>query len=186
MILPFSPAILILWAPGGMRFTCYYYRGAYYKSFWADPPACAVSEPRKTYWGENSFPLIMQNIHRYFLYLAIFFVVILAYDAWKAMWFADPATGSTHFGIGIGTLVLTMNATLLGGYTFGCHSFRHLVGGFKNQLSKSPVQRKAYQCASCLNRGHMNWAWCSLFGVAFADIYVRLCSMGILTDWRIF
>ena len=25
--LPFSAALLILWAPGGFRFTCYYYRG---------------------------------------------------------------------------------------------------------------------------------------------------------------
>lgn len=186
MIIPFSPALLILWAPGGMRFTCYYYRGAYYKSFWADPPACAVSEPRKTYLGENSFPLIMQNIHRYFMYLAIVFVILLIYDAFKAMWFIDPATGEKTFGIGVGTLVLTLNATLLGGYTFGCHSFRHLVGGFKDRLSKSPVQRKVYDCASCLNRGHMNWAWFSLFGVMFADVYVRLCSMGIWTDWRIF
>ena len=43
---PFSAAMLILWAPGGFRFTCYYYRGAYYKAFWADPPSCAVGEPR--------------------------------------------------------------------------------------------------------------------------------------------
>src|SRR5438874_3707529 len=67
----FSPALLVLWAPGGFRLTCYYYRGAYYKAFWADPPACTVGEPRKTYWGERSFPLIMQNVHRYFLYLAV-------------------------------------------------------------------------------------------------------------------
>ncbi len=183
-VLPFSPAFLILAGPAGMRFTCYYYRGAYYKSFWADPVACTVTEPRKTYRGENSFPLIMQNIHRYFLYPAIVFVMILGYDALKAMWFPD-ANGDTHFGIGVGTLVLTMNAILLGGYTFGCHSFRHLVGGFKDQLSKSPVRKKAYVCVSCLNRGHMIWAWCSLAGVAFADIYVRLVSMGIWTDWRI-
>jgi hypothetical protein len=168
-----------------MRFTCYYYRGAYYKSFWADPPACAVSEPRKKYWGENSLPLILQNVHRYFMYLAVIFVIILAYDAYKAMWFVDAA-GNTTFGIGVGTLVLALNATLLGGYTLGCHSFRHLVGGFKDQLSKSPVKRTAYACSSCLNRGHMNWAWCSLFGVAFADIYVRLVSMGIWTDIRLF
>src|SRR3954468_22593403 len=32
--LPVTPALLILWAPGGFRFTCYYYRGAYYKAFW--------------------------------------------------------------------------------------------------------------------------------------------------------
>ena len=55
--LPFSAALLILWAPGGFRFTCYYYRGAYYKAFWADPPSCTVGEPRKRYLGERSFPL---------------------------------------------------------------------------------------------------------------------------------
>ena len=75
-LLPFSPALLILWAPGGFRLTCYYYRGAYYKAFWADPPACAVGEPRKSYRGERSFPLILQNVHRYFLYLALLFLVV--------------------------------------------------------------------------------------------------------------
>ena len=88
----FSPALLILWAPGGFRLTCYYYRGAYYKAFWADPPACTVGEPRKSYWGERSFPLIMQNVHRYFLYLALLIILILAYDVWKALWFVDPVT----------------------------------------------------------------------------------------------
>ena len=76
LFLPWSPAFLILWAPGGFRLTCYYYRGAYYKAFWADPPSCTVTEPRKFYRGENSFPLIIQNIHRYFLYLALVFLVI--------------------------------------------------------------------------------------------------------------
>jgi hypothetical protein len=72
--LPFSPAFFILVFPAGFRFTCYYYRGAYYKSFWADPPGCAVGEPRKGYWGEQSFPLILQNIHRYFMYAAVVFI----------------------------------------------------------------------------------------------------------------
>jgi hypothetical protein len=40
--LPFSPALLILPIPGLFRLTCYYYRGAYYKAFWADPPSCTV------------------------------------------------------------------------------------------------------------------------------------------------
>src|ERR1041384_894284 len=75
--IPFSPALLILWMPGGFRMTCYYYRGAYYKAFWADPPSCAVGEPRKSYLGENSFPLIIQNIHRYFLYIAVLFLFML-------------------------------------------------------------------------------------------------------------
>ena len=50
----YSPAMLILGFPLAFRLTCYYYRGAYYKAFWADPPACAVGEPRKSYLGEPS------------------------------------------------------------------------------------------------------------------------------------
>jgi hypothetical protein len=182
--LPFSPALLILWAPGGFRVTCYYYRGSYYKAFWADPPSCAVGEPRRRYLGENSLPLIVQNIHRYFLYLALIFLVFLAADVWNALWFTDAA-GQVSFGIGVGTIVLAINVTLLGGYALGCHSMRHLVGGGKDQLSRAALGRTGYNCASCLNRHHMKWAWCSLFWVAFSDVYVRLCSMGILTDWRI-
>jgi len=118
--LPWSPAFLILWAPGGFRLTCYYYRGAYYKAFWADPPAaCSVSESKKGYRGENSFPLIMQNIHRYFLYFALIFLVLLSLDVWRALWFEDPITGVVSFGIGVGTLVLALNVFFLGSYTLG-------------------------------------------------------------------
>ena len=183
--LPWSPAILVLWAPGLFRLTCYYYRGAYYKSFWADPPSCAVSEPRKTYRGENSFPLIIQNVHRYFMYIALFFIIFLSIDVWKALWFTDAVTGKESFGIGVGTLVLAINVVLLGGYTFGCHSLRHMVGGFMDRLSGKPVRLTMYKCVSCLNRKHMLWAWMSLFWVGFTDIYVRMCSMGVWTDWRI-
>jgi hypothetical protein len=182
--LPFSAALLILWAPGGFRFTCYYYRGAYYKAFWADPPSCAVGEPRTKYLGEQSFPLILQNIHRYFLYLALLFLVVLTYDLWKALWFAGP-DGGTRFGVGVGTIVLAINLVLLSGYTFGCHSFRHLVGGALDQFSGHPVRLKLYDAANCFNCRHMKFAWASLIAVAFADLYVRLCSMGVLTDWRL-
>ena len=183
--LPWSPALLILWAPGLFRLTCYYYRGAYYKSFWADPPSCTVSEPRKKYRGENSFPLIMQNVHRYFMYIALLFIVFLSIDVWKALWFTNAA-GEKTFGLGVGTLVLAVNVVLLGGYTFGCHSLRHVVGGFMNRLSGKPVRHNLYKCVSCLNRKHMLWAWMSLFWVGFTDIYVRMCSMGIWNDVRIF
>ncbi len=182
--LPFSPALLILWAPAGFRFTCYYYRGAYYKAFWADPSNCAVGELRSCYRGEHSLPLILQNIHRYFLYLALGFIVVLAWDAWKAMWFANP-DGAAHFGIGVGTLVLSVNVVLLSGYTLGCHVLRHLVGGRRKTLSDKPVRSKAYSCVSCLNKRHMLWAWMSLFWVGFTDLYVRLCAAGVWTDWRI-
>src|SRR5262245_11290593 len=177
--LPFSPAILILWAPGGFRVTCYYYRGAYYKAFWADPPACAVGEPRKHYIGESNWPLIIQNIHRYFLYFAIIFIGLLTWDAINAFRFDNG------FGIGVGTLVLCINVVLLAGYTFGCHSFRHIIGGRIDCISESPACHKLYTGCSALNRQHMLWAWMSLFSVMFADLYVRMCSMGYWRDWRI-
>lgn len=181
----FSPAFLILWAPGGFRFTCYYYRGAYYKAFWMDPVNCAVGEPRKGYRGERTLPLILQNVHRYFLYLAIVFIGLLTYDAIISYWFVSTSTNKGGFGIGIGSLILTINPILLGGYTFGCHSLRHLVGGKKDCIGSDPARKNLYAGVSCLNRGHMKWAWASLFWVGFTDVYVRLVSMGIWTDWRL-
>ena len=183
--LPFSPALFILWAPGLFRFTCYYYRGAYYKAFWADPPSCAVGEPRKTYCGEGSFPLVLQNVHRYFMYLAFPVWMVLVYDVWEALWFAD-ASGRMHFGIGVGTLVLLANVVLLYLYCTGCHSLRHLIGGRVDQLSCAPLRKRAYGFVSCLNRRHANWAWSSLFSVAFADLYVLLLSSGAFSDPRFF
>ena len=183
--LPFSPAFLIIGGPVGFRFTCYYYRGAYYKAFWADPPSCAVGEPRSSYLGERSFPLILQNVHRYFLYIALGFLVVLSYDVWKALWFVDPATGGTAFGVGVGTIVLAVNVVLLSGYTLGCHSLRHLVGGCNDCISTTAGGSAAYGCVSALNRRHMLFAWMSLCWVGFSDVYIRLCSMGIWTDFRI-
>ena len=183
--LPFSPALLILPFPALFRFTCYYYRGSYYKAFWADPPACSVGEPRNTYLGERFFPLILQNVHRYFMFFAVIFLFILSYDVWLATRWPDPA-GGTRFGVGLGTLVLLVNVVCLGGYTLGCHSMRHILGGFRDQFSKGRGFRTPYACATCLNSAHHRWAWVSLFTVAGSDVYIRLCSMGILTDPRIF
>jgi hypothetical protein len=183
-LLPWSPAILILWAPGGFRLTCYYYRGAYYKALWADPPSCAVGEPRGGYRGEAAFPLILQNVHRYFLYLALPFLLILAHDVWKALWFPGP-DGRTSFGVGVGTFVLLVNVVLLAGYTFSCHSLRHLVGGGRDEVSKAPLCAAAYGCVTALNRRHMVWAWMSLVWVAFSDLYVRMLATGVWSDARL-
>jgi len=177
--LPWSPAFLILPFPALFRFTCYYYRGAYYKAFWADPPSCAVSEPRKGYTGEHGMPLIVQNVHRYFMYFALVFLIFLWRDVYDAFNFGG------HFGIGLGTIVLLANTTLLTLYTFSCHSLRHLIGGRKDCLSASPISSACYSCVSGLNKKHMVWAWMSLFMVGFADIYVRMLAMGIWQDWRI-
>jgi len=182
--LPFSPAFLILWAPLGFRTTCYYYRKAYYRSFFLDPPACGVGEKHKNYKGETSFPFILQNIHRYFLYLAIIVVGFLTYDAYLAFFHWGPGN-TLGFGVGLGSIILLSNAVLLGLYTFSCHSLRHLVGGGADCFSCTAVgglKYGAWSVVSSLNKHHMLWAWLSLFSVGFADIYVRLVAMGIWTD----
>src|SRR6202161_2182980 len=76
-----SPAILILGGPLSFRATCYYYRKAYYRAFFLDPPSCAVGEPkwRKGYKGETKFPFVLQNLHRYLVLASVIFLVFL----WK-------------------------------------------------------------------------------------------------------
>lgn len=184
----FSPAFLILVFPGGMRFTCYYYRGAYYKAFWADPLNCAVGEPSfrgKNYRGERWFPLIFQNIHRYFFYIAALFVFVLLFDAIRAMWFDSPDGAGLQFGIGVGSLVLLINAILLGGYTFGCHCARHIAGGRLRRPFEAPASSACYSCVSWLTARHMTWAWISLVWVGLTDLYIRLLCVGAITDFRI-
>ena len=105
--------------PGGFRATCYYYRKTYYRAFWFSPPACAVAEPHKAYTGETRFPLIIQNVHRYFFYFALLVAGVLTYDAFLAFHGEDGG-----FGIGLGTVVLWVNVVLIWGYTLGCHSCR--------------------------------------------------------------
>ncbi|MBS1708153.1 MAG: succinate dehydrogenase [Armatimonadetes bacterium] len=198
-VLPFSPALIILPFPALFRFTCYYYRGAYYKAMWADPPACAVGEPRNAYTGEHGWPLIVQNVHRYFLYAALFFLLFLWHDAWKAFWFPIQQMSNYNprgqnpfpdvpvkFGVGLGSLVLLLNTSLLTFYTLSCHSLRHLVGGRRDDLSKSPRSLLCYTCVSGLNKNHMRFAWFSLFGVMLADLYVRLVASGVIKDIRFF
>ncbi|HEY3216798.1 MAG TPA: succinate dehydrogenase [Candidatus Eisenbacteria bacterium] len=175
-----SPALLILWMPLGFRATCYYYRKAYYRSFFADPIACAVGEPRsKGYCGEVTFPFVLQNLHRYFLYLAI---VILAFLWWDVVRAFDL---DGTFGIGGGSLAILFSTGTLTLYTFSCHSLRHLVGGkldcFSCVAGGGP-RHKAWSVVSRLNEHHMAWAWWSLFAVCFADFYVRMCSMGGIHD----
>ena len=180
---PFSPALLILAGPLGFRATCYYYRKAYYRAFFFDPPACAVSESRGSYSGETKFPLILQNVHRYFLYIAFVFLVFLWKDAIVAFNFDGK------FGMGLGTLVLLVNIILLTIYTFSCHSLRHLAGGKLDCFSCAAFGRpryKAWSLLTRLNERHMLCAWSSLISVGFADFYVRMVASGAIRDVRIF
>jgi hypothetical protein len=174
-----SPAFLILWGPGLFRLTCYYYRKAYYRSFWLAPAACAVRDAKGGYTGETRLPLSLQNFHRYLWYVAVLFVVVLTWDAILAFRFPDG------FGIGVGTLVMWVNVILLAGYTFSCHSCRHVCGGHVDVFSRAPVRYGLWRLISRLNERHPLYAWLSLFSVGLTDLYIRLVSMGVIRDLRI-
>ena len=180
-----SPAVLILWAPGAFRATCYYYRRAYYRIFFLDPVACAVGEPRKGYQGEAKFPFILQNSHRFFFIVTLFLLPILWWDVVRAF------TRDGHFVVGGGSLAILASTTLLTFYSLSCHSLRHLIGGridcFSCVVAGGPRQQ-AWGFVTRLNEHHMGFAWWSLLGVCFADFYVRMCSMGVIRDpvWTFF
>jgi hypothetical protein len=125
------------------------------------------------------FPFILQNLHRYAFYAAFVFIFILAFDIYKSTHFVDG------WGVSVGTLVLAMNVLLLSLYTFGCHSWRHLIGGRLDCFSCTPMARTRYglwKKATFLNDKHALWAWCSLFGVMLTDLYVRLVTTGVIND----
>jgi hypothetical protein len=154
-----------------------------HRAFCSIRTACAVGEPsNRKYRGETSFPLILQNIHRYFFYVAVVFILFLWHDAFRSFIFDG------HFGVGVGTLVLAVNVTLLSLYTFSCHSLRHLAGGKLDCFSCATFGRSrnsTWRGLSFLNERHMLFAWCSLVSVGFTDFYVRLVATGAIHDLRI-
>lgn len=178
-----SPAVFVLWVPLGFRGSCYYYRKAYYRAFFWDPPACARREPRgENYKGERVAPWVWSNIHRYFLYAAIIVLAFLWYDTVLAF------LPEGEFGVSVGSLVFLTNVVFLSLYTFSCHSLRHLIGGKMDCYScvtGGQTRRKLYKGISVLNKRHSLWAWLSLFSVLAADIYVRLLLAGMITDIRL-
>jgi hypothetical protein len=180
--LPASPAFLILIFPGSFRLTCYYYRKAYYRAMTGSPPACAVqpiAAGRRPYRGETAW-LLFQNLHRYALYFALLYLPILGADA-IASFVRDG-----QIGIGVGSVILCVNVCLLSGYTLGCHSFRHLVAGRSDCIScgQRTARLRWWSFSSWLNVRHAQFAWCSLVWVGLTDAYVRLVSMGVITDWN--
>jgi len=182
--IPVSGAMLILGGPASFRLTCYYYRKAYYRAFAMDPPGCAVGERNAHKYNGETKLFIFQNLHRFTLYVALAFLVFLWHDA---------ITGLIGWKDGVhlatGTLVITMNATLLSLYTFSCHALRHLVGGNVNSYSTAfmgGLRFKLWKIVSKLNEKHMLFAWMSLFGVGLTDFYVRCVCTHAITDFRIF
>jgi hypothetical protein len=177
-LLPQSPAFFLPGLAIAFRFTCYYYRGAYYKAFGLTPPNCAVRGVQRRYRGETML-LAFQNLHRYTLYGALLLIVCLWWEAISAFFHAG------RLGVGVGTLVMLVNAALLSAYIFGCHSWRHLIGGRLDCFTcerAMPPRYRLWRTSTWLNQRHMLFAWCSLFWVAFTDFYIYLVSSGTIRD----
>ena len=102
-----SPAFLILGVPLGFRATCYYYRKAYYRSFFWSPPACAVPDARRGLQRRDEVPVHPPE-HSPLLLLAVVRRAGLPVVG-RVMAFRFP----NGFGMGLGTLVLLANAALL-------------------------------------------------------------------------
>jgi hypothetical protein len=181
---PLSAALIILIFPLGFRLTCYYYRKAYYRSFWLSPPACGVAEPHSSYTGETRFPLIMQNIHRWFWYATFVVALILTWDAVLAFGAAPGESDGIHMGLG--TVLMWVNVALIWLYQLSCHSCRHIVGGRLRHFSKHPVRYRLWTWVSVLNKRHANYAWLSLFSVALVDLYIFLLAANVFDDPRFF
>ena len=174
-----APAMWIIGFPLVFRATCYYFRRTYYRSYFLSPPACAVPDRSKTYTGETKFPFILQNIHRYTWYIAALIFFILAWDAIQAFHFANG------WGIGLGSLIMTAEAALIGLYTFSCHSCRALCGGWADSFHDKPFWYRLWIAVSRLNVRHGTFFWVSLTFVVITDVYIRLLSYGVITDPRI-
>lgn len=176
------PGIFVVWAPLVFRGTCYYYRKAYFRSYFWHPRSCAVSEPRRgKYRGETAFPWILNNLHRFAFYVILVQVGFLLFDAIVAFDFGG------RLGIGLGSVLMLVNVLLLSGYTFGCHAFRHIAGGELDCFSCSRTARARFQLwkgITVLNIKHDRWAWASLVSVLLTDVYIRFLMAGLLHDPR--
>jgi hypothetical protein len=171
-----SPALLVVSVPIGVRATCYYYRKLYYRSFWLSPPACGVSDGHQRYSGESRFPLILQNLHRYFWAASVLVAMMLTFDAVNA--FRQPG----GIGLGIGTILIAANASAFWGYVLSCHACRHLVGGGLRSQAAHPLKHRLWKLTSKLNTRHGMFALISLPLVMVTDGYIRLVSAGVFSD----
>ena len=173
-----SPALLILIFPLGFRMTCYYYRKAYYRSFWLAPPACAVSDataPTPVSRGSLSCSRTCTATS------------------------STSASSSTSSSPSTRSPPSASPASGLG-FSVGhrrAHRERGPAVALLAELPRlpAPLRRRGQavlggadpppdlEGAHPAQREHMVFAWMSLVFVAFTDLYVRLVASGTIHDY---
>ena len=87
----------------------------------------------------------------------------------------ESFTFNDKFGIGVGSLLLTIDALFLSLYVCSCHSLRNLIGGNIDCLScANYVKKKGTSWVSYLNQIHGTYFWISLISIMLADFYIRI------------
>ncbi len=149
------------------------------RSSWRRPRARSPAWRGASTRARREFPLVLNNLHRIFFYFAAIVVGFLWYDAIRGLFYDGT------FGIGLGNGIMFVNVICLSAFTFGCNSWRHIIGGKMNCFSCSAsakTRHGAWQKVSILNGRHMQWAWISMFTVWGADLYIWLVSAGVFND----
>ena len=131
-----------------------------------------MNEPHKKYTGESRFPLIMQNVHRYFFYGGDRrSALILAYDAMLAL-IEKPD--------GLGTWILIVNAVLIDAVFPVVPLLPSHHGRSPEPLLQAPLRYRAWTWSPSSTPSTSSSRWVSMFSVMGADFYVRLVAKGII------
>jgi hypothetical protein len=116
-------------------------------------------------------------------------LAILWWDALQTLFAADHFFNFGYFQVSVGSIVYFANVLFLSNYSFGCHAFRHLIGGRLDCFScgnEGKTCLSFWEKVTKLNEHHQFWAWLSLFSVGFADFYTRCVSSKAFTDIVLF
>lgn len=183
----YSPTVLILPLIALFRLSCYAFRKGYYRHVFSHPQACLnterVDKEGRNYTGETGF-FSLENFHRYFLYLAIIVLPFFYYDIYYSMFYQG---GFLVFRVG--TIIMVTEVIFVTLWTFSCHAFRHLIGGYKDCYSCTAMgkgQKSVFNGQSILNRYHEVFAYTSLLLVATVDIFIRALVLGWPIDFTFF
>lgn len=183
----YSPTLAVIPLIAVFRLSCYAYRKDYYRHVFKHPLGCQSSdrldEEKRTYKGETGF-FSLNNFHRYFLYIAIAILPFFYYDIYISMVYY-----SGYVTLRLGTVILIINALLLTTWTFSCHAFRHITGGYIDCYACKTGGRgikKFYNGQSYLNLHHEQLAFVSLLFVVAVDLYIRGLMYGLPIDFTFF
>lgn len=174
----FKTHLALLIIPIGFRLTCYYFRGWYSKHIFGRSfsKRQLLNLKHIKYTGE----WWVHKLHRYFLIAAIGLLILHFYDA-----VINVIQNSGH--LYLSNILEWLDVIFLSMYVFGCHSFRHILGG--NLICfgcKRKTRYKDHSWQYWLNQHHGLFFWISIITIIVLELYVRLMTNNLITDLILF